>query len=154
MGILEPIEESDLNLHGKFIGDSEQKPAASPEAAKDDGRGTFVLEEIPAQVEQSMEKEGQAGFDKILAKIPSSGAVLSSVSAAAVQDDTQQVNDMDTVQAKIETLVKIATTKGVAHAVSVAREAQDNYTLDELHDKLLADELHDALVKNGLITEE
>jgi hypothetical protein len=149
---LEPIEESDLNLHGKFVGEAE-KEVVPIERVEDSGTGTFVLEEISTPAEQEIEKEGQAGFDKILSKIPNGNVVLSSVSAAAVQDDVKQVSEMDTVQAKIDTLVKIATTKGVVHAVEVARKTQDNYTLDELHDKLLATDLHDALIKNGLLKE-
>lgn len=153
MGNLEPIEEADLDLHSKFVGDAEKESTPGSDAIEKNDAGTFVLEELPPTVEQGIEDEGKAGFDKILSKIPSSGVVLSSVSGAAVQDDAKQVDELDSVEAKIETLVKIATTKGVAHAVEVARKAQDNYTLDELHDKLLSDELHDALLKNGLITE-
>jgi len=35
----------------------------------------------------------------------------------------------------------------------VARHLQDNYALDEFHDRLLAQEFHDALIKKGLIEE-
>ena len=43
--------------------------------------------------------------------------------------------------------------KGVVHAVKVARHLEDNYALDEFHDRMLADELHEALIKKGLIEE-
>jgi hypothetical protein len=47
----------------------------------------------------------------------------------------------------------LAEAKGVVHAVKVAQHLEDNYLLDELHDRLLATDLHDALVKKGMITE-
>ena len=43
--------------------------------------------------------------------------------------------------------------QGVIHAVKVARHLDDNYAMDEFHDRLMAEELHDALVKKGLIKE-
>ena len=71
----------------------------------------------------------------------------------AVAADAKAISGTDSEEAKIETLVKLATTKGVVHAVKVARHWEDNYALDEFHDRLLADELHEALLKKGLIKE-
>jgi len=150
MGNLEPIEKKDVVLPGERVDQPVNRDSAIEGL---DNGGSFILEEVPAQSENAKEGAEQNSFNEILSKIPSGNAVLSSVSAAAVQDDVKQVNSADTVQAKIDTLVKLATAKGVVHAVAVARKMQDNYTLDELHDKLLAADLHDALVKSGLIKE-
>ena len=71
----------------------------------------------------------------------------------AVPADAQSLSVEKESENKIEKLIQLASQKGVVHAVKVARHLEDNYTLDEFHDRLLADELHDALIKKGIIEE-
>lgn len=144
---LEPIEESDLNLENKFVkGGTETKKtegAGIPENVPE----TAPTREMPEKKEGAMEKD--SAYSKILAKMKAaSSAVHSDVST-----DAKAASEETDYESKIVKLVEIAETKGVAHAVKVAQHLEDNYTLDELHDRLLAEDLHNALVKKGMIRE-
>ncbi len=145
---LEPIEESDLNLENKFV-----KGGAGTEKTE----GVDMPESIPETApvpEMSERKEGAAekdsAYSKILSKIKSA---TTTVAHDDVATDAKTASEETDYESKIVKLVEIAETKGVAHAVKVAQHLEDNYTLDELHDRLLAEDLHDALVKKGMIME-
>lgn len=151
---LEPIDEGDLNLKEKFVGGGE-----APEIKKDSADGAapeariesiHAVEGVAERKEGAVEKE--AAYSKILAKFaaPPRSTVTSDVEVKA--DATAVAQGMD-AESKITNLVKIAEVKGIPHAVKVARHLEDNYTLDEFHDRLLGEELHDALVKKGMIKE-
>lgn len=136
---LEPIEEKDLDLKKKFLAGSgeikEVEKKANPEV--------FV-----ERKEGAAEKE--AAYSNILSKVKTQ---VPPSDAASVAGDAEKANAETDSEAKINHLVNLALQKGVAHAVKVARHLEDNYTLDEFHDRMLADELHDALLKKGLIEE-
>jgi hypothetical protein len=58
-------------------------------------------------------------------------------------------------------LVEIAVQKGPEHAIRVAQHMDkgkdssqaDNYTLDEIHDRLMENELRSQLIQKGLLKE-
>lgn len=85
--------------------------------------------------------------------------ILSKVTSTVKSDDDEVMSDASDLDQKtdresqITHLIDLAMTKGVVHAVDVARKAEDYYLLDQLHDRLLADDLHDALVQKGFIEE-
>ncbi|MFA6383410.1 MAG: hypothetical protein WCX17_03230 [Parcubacteria group bacterium] len=146
MSNLEPIEEADLDVKNKFTGNIENPAKPAFENKKE--AEPFALEKLP-----EIRAEGAAEKDQVYTQI------LSKVKTAVPHDDNSVASDAQDIsvaqgeEAKIETLIKLATTKGVAHAVKVARHLEDNYALDEFHDRLLASELHNALLKKGLIKE-
>lgn len=145
---LEPIEDADLNLKNKFLGDAE-KMAADGEK-KEAGKKVETLvfgEKAPEKKEGAVEKE--AAYSKILSKVKTPTAPTDET----VASDAKYASVERNAEAKIERLVQLATQKGVIHAVKVARHLDNNYVLDEFHDRLMAEELHDALVKKGLIKE-
>ncbi len=145
---LEPIEDADLNLKNKFLGDAE-KIAAGGEK-KEAGKKVETLafgEKAPERKEGAAEKE--AVYSKILSKVKTTKAPADD----SIADDAKSTSAERSAEAKIERLVQLATQKGVIHAVKVARHLDDNYTMDEFHDRLMVEELHDALVKKGLIKE-
>lgn len=144
MSNLEPIEDADLDLKNKFIGNPEKadKPTEDREIAP------TMPEKMPEKKEGASEKEKT--YTKILSKVKTAPQPADDISVAA---DAQSAVESEGVEAKIEILVKLAMTKGVIHAVRVARHMDDNYALDEFHDRLLAEELHDALTRKGLIKE-
>lgn len=136
---LEPIEENDLNLEKKLgVVSAENKP---------EGNIAKIEKEVPKEV-SSAEKD--SSYDKILSKIKTTSQPSDD---GVVKDDAIEVYGKVDNESQIQHLVDIALTKGVVHAVKVAKHLEDNYVLDMLHDRLLADELHDALVKKGLIKE-
>jgi hypothetical protein len=111
------------------------------------------IEKIP-QPESGIErKEGRMekedSYSKILAQAVN--PVLSTEKDIS-QDAELTMREKD-AESKVNNLVSLAETKGLAHAVRVAKHMEDNYILDEFHDKLLSSELHDFLVKKGLIRE-
>jgi len=144
MSNLEPIEDADLDLKNKFIGNPEKadKPIEDGEIAP------VMPEKMPEREEGVIEKEKT--YTKILSKVKTAAQPADDISVAA---DAQSTVESEGTEAKIETLVKLAMAKGVIHAVKVARHMDDNYTLDEFHDRLLVEELHDALMRKGLIKE-
>lgn len=143
---LEPIDESDLDLKEKFTGDKANDDK-SLEAK------TEAIHSIEGTVER---KEGVAeketAYSKILAKIGAQKPVVLT-SDADVANDAVATNSGIDAESKITNLVQLAETKGIPHAVKVARHLEDNYTLDEFHDRLLGEELHNALVQKGMIKE-
>lgn len=150
MGNLEPIDDKDLDLKNKFIGDAEKlaKSQEKPATARKVETLTFP-EKAPERKEGAAEKE--AAYSRILAKTKLAAAPVQN--SNTVEADARQASAETGEEAKIERLIGIAMQKGVVHAVNVARQLEDNYALDEFHDRLLAESLHDALVEKGLIRE-
>ncbi|MEI6588208.1 MAG: hypothetical protein WCO05_04655 [Candidatus Moraniibacteriota bacterium] len=146
--MLEPIEDGDLDLKNKFLkGDVGPEKVAMPSLPKTDAE-IAPSPEAPERRGSAMEKDD--AYAKILAKVKSPvTAAQSDVSA-----DAKMAGEGTDYENKIIKLVELAETKGIVHAVKVAQHLEDNYLLDELHDRLLATDLHDALVKKGMITEE
>lgn len=145
--MLEPIEEGDLDLKTKFLkGGVGVEKMAAPSLLKVEAE-KLPTSEAPERKEGAAEKDD--AYAKILAKVKSPVATTKS----DVSADAKSANDETDYENKIIKLVEIAETKGVVHAVKVAKHLEDNYLLDELHDRLLATDLHDALVKKGMITE-
>lgn len=152
--MLEPIEESDLDLKSKFTkGGVPKAEKVENESVPKSNLEVKLAPETAPILETAERKEGQMekeeAYNKILAKVKSPSTVLHD----DVSTDAKTASDETDYENRIIKLVEIAETKGVTHAVKVARHLEDNYLLDELHDRLLATDLHDALVKKGMITE-
>ncbi|MFA6047531.1 MAG: hypothetical protein WCV59_00305 [Parcubacteria group bacterium] len=162
---LEPVDEGELNLKEKFIGGAQPEKISADSMPKKEvittpenitepvaetmaGEGSGKIEGILERKEGAMEKDD--AYAKIMAKV---SPVRQVVQDDEVAGDAQSVDQETDAESKIRNLVNLAETKSVAHAVSVARHMEDNYVLDEFHDRLLGEELHDALVKKGLIKE-
>ena len=64
-----------------------------------------------------------------------------------VKKTSEELKSLDT-PGKVARLVVIAFEKGIAHSINIAKNMNDAYLLDALHDKLIG-ELHDELVKKG-----
>ncbi|PIW95166.1 MAG: hypothetical protein COZ85_01355 [Candidatus Moranbacteria bacterium CG_4_8_14_3_um_filter_34_16] len=166
---LELIEESDLDLENKFLGkteifsskkeNGELMPKENSEREKETDTKEKDATEGKIEFSQSGEekkerKEGVMEKDDVYSKILSNvSSANQSISDKDVEIDAQEANLGIDAESKIENLVKIAQIKGIPHAVKVAKHIEDNYILDEFHDRLLGDELHKALLEKGLITE-
>jgi hypothetical protein len=147
---LEPIEESDLDLGKKFgaAGAEKSETPTVPSAQNVEAPTVQKVEkEIPQEV-SSAEKD--AAYNKILSKVQTT---TQPVSNDDVKNDAQKVSEKTDADSQIQHLVDLATQKGVPYSVKVTRHLEDNYTLDQFHDKLMADELHNALLQKGLIKE-
>jgi hypothetical protein len=87
-----------------------------------------VVERAP---EQHSERMGE-----LLQKIDTHTASLQTTTANAVKDDAASLSLVDEEE-RVTKLLSLADTKGVVHAVSVARTLEDFYALDMFRDTLI-----------------
>ncbi len=149
MSNLEPINKADLDLENKFV---EKKPEKtnqenSPENQNLQEPILKKSETFSEHKEISKEKK-DAVYSKILSQISS----YKPADTHNLLGDAEIIAAEQAVEGKINGLVNLAKEKGVLYAVKVARKVEDNYVLDELHDRL-AFVFYEALVKEGLIKE-
>lgn len=125
------------------------------ERIEDFGGGELPLEIKPASeilsgtsqeqkkiFEVSPEKKGEK-MDELLARIDTHSAKLQATSAAQVKDDAQALSEVDEEE-RINKLLNLADSKGVVHAVNVARTLEDLYALDMFRDTLI-ERFHEKL---------
>jgi hypothetical protein len=135
---LEPIEESDFNLEGKFKGenfssqDLQEKPL-------------FDVEKEKAMEISAGEKD--SSYHEVLSKIQTAP----SGDLSQVADDALDASKKIDATSQLQHLLDLASQKGVVYAAKVAKHLDDNYVLDTFHDKLVSDEFNEALVKSGMI---
>jgi hypothetical protein len=141
MNNLEPVEEKDLDLEGKF----KKPPEPEEEFAEKEA------EKEPGGSQEISVAEKDTAYSKILNKVQQHPKLQSN--DEEIKKDAESTFQKVDAQSQIQHLVDLALTKGVIHAVKVARHLEDNYVLDVFHDRLLADDLHEALIKEGLIKE-
>jgi hypothetical protein len=150
---LEPIEEGELNLKEKFSDGKEILPAEKSADHESETRKADEIEEVPKPEGSFERKEGQMEREETYAKILAQTTSPTLSTEKDVSQDAELAMREKDAESKVNNLVSLAETKGLAHAVKVAKHMEDNYILDEFHDKLLSSELHDFLVKKGLIKE-
>lgn len=138
---LEPIEESDADTSRKF----NPLETSGSKSGMEDG---FSLEARGEKVETSTEKETL--YQKILTA-PSTKTHISD--DQNIHTDAQRVSLQQDADSQVRQLVDLAMTKGVVHAVKVARRLGDFYVLDKMHDDLVS-QFYEALVAKGLLTKE
>ena len=139
---LEPIEDNDLDFEARFrrpANDNFQEKEIPIHAAE---------KEMPTEVSSA---ENDSAYGKILSKVQAQ--IDDDVNQDELSQDAQALAQKTDAQSRVSYLIDIAGQKGVVYAVKVARQMEDNYVLDNFHDKLLGSELHDALVARGMIKE-
>jgi hypothetical protein len=82
------------------------------------------------------EKASQEELQKEIEKISQSPQTQQDI-----KQKVAQIKDMDT-QGKITKLVALAQERGVAFAISVAKDMNDPYLLDTLHDRIIEKGMH------------
>ncbi len=113
-------------------------------------REDSAVEQQPTPEQEPVIEGGNEGkkYEKLLSQVSS---------AVPTQNDTEvdleHLTALEGETEKVEHLTKIAKTKGLPHAVTVAMRLKDYYALDTFHDELI-DNLYDELAKEGLITKE
>ncbi|MCK5465958.1 hypothetical protein KAI56_00460 [Candidatus Parcubacteria bacterium] len=68
-----------------------------------------------------------------------------------IKNDAKEIKNLDTAR-QVKVLVVLAFEKGIGHSIKVARNLNDAYLLDELHDRLVG-ELRSELVEKGKLKE-
>lgn len=148
----EPIEQKDLDLAKKLreanIDAEKKENVPTPEASKE------------VQVETIAESPEEKVSEKIETARQTIGT-QQATPAANIASDAASVSGIEEFEKKVEKLVEIAIQKGPEHAIQVAQHmdkgkdpaAADNYTLDEIHDRLMEDKLRAQLMQKGLLKE-
>ena len=67
--------------------------------------------------------------------------------------DAKHIGALTDEASKVQKLLDLAQTKGVVHAVKVARSLRNYYVLDTMHDEL-SGKLYQGMLEKGLITGE
>jgi hypothetical protein len=152
----EPIEKKEIEVDKKTpeIKLGSEKPVS-------DG---IEQKESASDPEKAAEMGVEKPEEKISEKLETARKTIGTQQTAPpanVASDAQSVTQIEDFEKKVEKLVELAIQKGPEHAIRVAQHmdkgknptASDNYTLDEIHDKLMEDELRSQLVQKGLLKE-
>ncbi len=122
----------------------EQVPATSPEK---------VLDTEKLVVPETGREKTEERYQEILSQVTPKGNVTSGDDDAVIVLDAKHIGALTDEESKVQKLLDLASAKGVAHAVKVARSLRDYYALDRMHDEL-ADKLYQGLLDKGLIEKE
>ncbi len=115
---------------------------------------TPVTVEVPSTRESQEQVRVAEKYQDILSKVtPTQGTSPHISSDDDIMLDAKHIGALTDETNKIEKLISLAKTKGVVHAVKVARSLKDYYALDRMHDEL-SGKLYDGLVSQGLISKE
>ncbi len=93
-------------------------------------------------VERVVEQKNER-VSELLQKIDTHTASLQTTSQTQITDDAAHLATIDEEE-RVTKLLSLADTKGVIHAVSVARKLEDFYALDTLRDTLI-ERFHEKL---------
>ncbi len=169
----EPISKDDLKTKKKFsLPDVErpeketglsEKESLSPKETLSSFEPSSELTETETEKEAERtpeeEREKSDEAEKARRTISVSSPIPSKL--LAIKEDAASVALIQDYEKKISKLINIALAKGPEHAIKVARHldrnkdfsTEDNYTLDEVRDKMTEEELRNRLIKSGLLKE-
>jgi hypothetical protein len=168
----EPIEQKDLDLAKKIKEVNIDIEKVVPGPGDVEKKEIIPTPEILAETQNEKNAESSADTEvladkpeeKVSEKIETARKTIGAQQAAPVTNvasDAQVVSGIQEFEKKVEKLVEIAVQKGPEHAIRVAQHMDkgkdssqaDNYTLDEIHDRLMEDELRSQLIQKGLLKE-
>lgn len=72
---------------------------------------------------------------------------------AQVGTHAKAIYDLKNPEQQIESLIQLAITQDPYYAVKVAKHLDDNYVLNEIHDRLIEDQIREKLLEKGLLQE-
>lgn len=136
---LEPIEE-EVNRRDAFHPNGPSSESSHENIPTPDSR----------REHSEAKNESEALYQKILA---TSAPAPVADDERVVTNDAKHISLETDTQSRVRQLVDLAMTKGVPHAVKVARHLNDFYVLDQVHDEL-ANTFYEALLEKNLITRE
>lgn len=137
-------------FEGENKGDGQESFSGKP-GSEEGSIEIFPVGEKEVSSEGGREQpEGK--YDKILSRVTPVGPVMASTDGDAASD-AKNIGVTADEESKIQKLLDLAATKGVAHAVKVARSLRDYYALDRMHDELV-DKLYEGLLAKGLISKD
>jgi hypothetical protein len=156
----EPIEQKDLDLAKKI----KEVNINAEKGVLDDVEKKEIIPIPESAGEKIAETKTESSEEKISEKIETARKTIGTQPAKPavnVASDAQEVANIQEFEKKVEKLVELAIQKGPEHAIRVAQHMDkgketaqaDNYTLDEIHDRLMEEELRAQLIQKGLLKE-
>lgn len=137
-----------------LVGENKESGQESPPEKPGSSEGSIEI--FPAGEKEIAPEGGQerleGKYNEILSKVTPVGSTPASTDEDAALDAKSIGGTVDE-ESKIQKLLDLAGTKGVAHAVKVARSLKDYYVLDRMHDELV-DKLYEGLLAKGLISKD
>lgn len=125
-----------------------EKRLAEKRAALGKGLSAEALAKTEKPLEQIIGQEKPAGSSAVL---PPSMPVPTATLAPQVKEKAGELKRYEKTQ-QLKGLIDIAFQKGISYAVDVAREMDNPFLMDELHD-VLVDELRKELIDRGKLEE-
>lgn len=154
----EPIEKEDLDPKKNYIVEQKVTGAEikkSEETAQKEKQEAGTAEKPPKTEGEPVKESKEVQISEKIETARKAIQTQKPAVAASVQDDAKTVAGIADYEKKVEKLIQIALEKGPVHAIRVAQhiDKNDNYTLDEIHDRMLEDGLRKQLIEKGLLRE-
>lgn len=130
-----------------------EKPASVEQGGSriESGVPTAELPKAPETVSERVEGKYHELLSRVTPATPS--PVNSDDDEHSAVLDAKHIGALTDEASKVQKLLDLAQTKGVVHAVKVARSLRNYYVLDTMHDEL-AGKLYQGMLEKGLITGE
>lgn len=132
---------------------------------QEDGQGISVekppvvegsSENFPGEKEtvvESKTEQVEGKYHEILSRVTPQATTVGGQTDGDALLDAKSIGATVDEESKVQKLLDLASTKGVVHAVKVARSLKDYYALDRMHDELI-DKLYEGLLAKGLISKD
>lgn len=138
----------------------EENMTGTPELQPEKKEVTVEDNPVARAVEKLTEHETarektEERYSEILSKVAptTSGSKSDDDANGDVVLDAKHIGALSDEESKVQKLLDLASTKGVVHAVKVARSLKDYYALDRMHDEL-SGKLYQGLLDKGMIEKE
>ncbi|MBP9727813.1 MAG: hypothetical protein KBD27_00385 [Candidatus Moranbacteria bacterium] len=117
-----------------------------------EGEGSIAPVETPQTPETASERvEGK--YQELLSRATPVASPSNTDDDDTAVLDAKHIGALTDEASKVQKLLDLAQTKGVVHAVKVARSLRDYYVLDTMHDEL-SGKLYQGMLEKGLIRGE
>lgn len=138
----------------EIIPDELKKSETMPATPESETPGSVPHEIGKPVLPETARERIEGKYNELLSQVvPTSATPVAPDTDETVVNDTKSIGALTDEESKVQKLLDLAGTKGVVHAVKVARSLKDYYALDRMHDEL-AGKLYQGLLERGMITKE
>lgn len=133
----------------------EEKPVSTDHGGVGIDSGKRIVGAEMPKVPETVSERVEGKYHELLSRVTPTQA--SSINTDDDENsavlDAKHIGALTDEASKVQKLLDLAQTKGVVHAVKVARSLRDYYALDTMHDEL-SGKLYQGLLEQGLIKGE
>ncbi|HCJ45855.1 MAG: hypothetical protein GW815_00415 [Candidatus Moranbacteria bacterium] len=120
---------------------------------REENNREFTVATGPENTIEGGKEQSEGKLNEILSQATPSSSQVTADDGMMHALDAKSISESTDEESKIQKLLDLAGTKGLVHAVKVARSLSDYYALDRMHDELV-DKFYEGLIAKGLITKE